>query len=303
MINVPKELLDLRQIYYFSVVAEELSLHRAAERLFISQPPLSRQIKQFEERLGSTLFVRHTRGVTLTKEGAKILENLRPLLAVHDEVLRQLRAHGTSSKKRMTIGFTTAFEQGIFSALEAELRSRFGTETRIVRMPSPRLVRAVKSGKVNLAFVAMPLEIHGLSVLPLGYAEPHIAALPTDWPEAQKSQISLADLQGKPVFWFRRELNPAFYDFTRSIFTQAQFAPIFQEEHVEHDVLLARVAAGEGAALLPASFAVVHRDGVVYKELPHNGELRIQLGILADASKETLMHDILDTVLRIPPCA
>ena len=105
------------------------------------------------------------------------------------------------------------------------------------------------------------------------------------------------------MFWFRRELNPAFYDFTRGIFAQAQFAPIFQEDPVEHDVLLARVAAGEGAALLPASFAVVHRDGVVYKEIPDTGELRVRLGMLADVAKEALLHDTLNIVLRIPPCA
>lgn len=303
MTNTSKELLDLRQIYYFTVVAEELSLHRAAERLFISQPPLSRRISQLEERLGVILFVRHTRGVTLTKEGAKVLKSLRPLLAVHDEVLERLRAHGAANKKQVTIGFTTAFEQGIFSALEMNLRSHFGAETRIVRMPSPRMAKAVKSGKADLAFVALPLETHGLSVLPLGYAEPHVAALPANWPEAQKKRISLADLQKKPVFWFRRELNPAFHDFARGIFAQARFAPVFQEEPVEHDVLLARVAAGEGAALLPASFAVVHRDGVVYKKISDIGELRIQLGMLADAANETLLHEILDIVLRIPPCA
>ena len=64
--------IDVRHFYYFSVVAEENSLRRAAERLFMAQPPLSRQIKQLEERLGVTLFVRHSKGLTLTDEGARV---------------------------------------------------------------------------------------------------------------------------------------------------------------------------------------------------------------------------------------
>jgi len=80
----PLHALDIRLLRYFAVVAEENNMSRAAQRLFMSQPPLSRHIRQLEERLGVTLFVRHTRGLTLTDEGHRVLETIRPLLVLQD---------------------------------------------------------------------------------------------------------------------------------------------------------------------------------------------------------------------------
>ena len=288
---------------YFATVAEEQNLHRAAERLFISQPPLSRQIKQLEERLGFPLFVRHTRGVTLTPQGVEALRAIRPLLALHEKVLEQLEKQVKPHRQKLTFGFTTAFDQGIFSTLEARLREQYGADTQVLRLSSPRLVREIKNGRIDLAFVALPLETQGLTAVPLGYLEEHVVALPACWAESEKDRVSLGDLQEKPLFWFRREQNPAFYDFARAVFTQAGFSPVFQEEPLEHDVLLARIAAGEAAGLFPASFAVVHREGVVYKHLAQAGQLQLQLGIIAAEVNESLLHEVLEIALHVPPCA
>lgn len=301
--SAPKELLDIRQLYYFSVVAQELNLHRAAQRLFISQPPLSRHIKQLEERLGLTLFTRHTQGLTLTEDGAKVVAGVAQLLAAHDQVLQQLQAQSKTQARRIAVGFTTGFDQGLFTAIEAQLRRHYGTALHTVRLSSLRLVRGVKKGKLALAFVALPLETQGLTAIPLGYAEGYVAALPEHGPEAQKERVSLHELQGTPVFWFRREANPAFYDYTHSVFTQMNFSPIFLEEPAEHDVLLARVAAGEATALLPASFAVVHRQGVVYRPLAEADQLQVRLGVITAGGREDMLTEVLEMVRSVAPCA
>lgn len=80
--------LDIRLLRYFAVVAEENNMSRAAQRLFMSQPPLSRHIRQLEERLGVTLFVRHTKGLTLTEEGRRVLEIVGPLLEMQEKPTR-----------------------------------------------------------------------------------------------------------------------------------------------------------------------------------------------------------------------
>ena len=299
--NEPKDILEFRQLYYFAVVAEELNLHRAAERLFISQPPLSRQIKQFEERLGVTLFTRHTRGMTLTDEGTKVLESIRPLLALHESTLDSLQQLGRMHKPGLTIGFTTAFEQGVFTALETELQTIHGANLRMVRSNSPKLVHEVKKGRIDLAFVAMPLATQGLTARTLGYEEAHIAVIPAAWPEAGKSGLRLSDLNGKPVFWFRREGNAAFFDYAKAVFVQAGFSPLFRDEPAEHDVLLARIASGEAAGLFPASFAVIQRQGVVFTPVQEGGGLRLQLGIVAAEGKEALLEKMTETALRFLP--
>lgn len=85
MTTPPLHSLDIRLLRYFAVVAEENNMSRAAQRLFMSQPPLSRHIRQLEERLGVRLFVRHTKGLALTDEGARVLAIVRPLLELQDK--------------------------------------------------------------------------------------------------------------------------------------------------------------------------------------------------------------------------
>ncbi|APR31079.1 LysR family transcriptional regulator [Citrobacter freundii] len=270
--------LDIRLLRYFSVVAEENNMSRAAQRLFMSQPPLSRHIRQLEERLGVTLFVRHTRGLTLTEDGQRVLEIVRPLLALQDKTWATLSQLAKTGEQSLRLGLSTAFEQGVFAALESQLNMRV-QKLHIVRHSSPELARQVRRGKLDAALVALPLETSGLSVTPLGWQESMIAALPALWPEAALSSLSLTALSYRPLFWFKRERNPAFFDYTRHIFRRAGYSPACIEEPLEHDVLLARIAQGDGLSLIPASFCAIQRQGVIFLPLTDT-ELRISMGLL-----------------------
>ena len=270
--------LDIRLLRYFSVVAEENNMSRAAQRLFMSQPPLSRHIRQLEERLGVTLFVRHTRGLTLTEDGQRVLEIVRPLLALQDKTWAALGQLVKTGEQSLRLGLSTAFEQGVFAALESQL-STCVQKLHIVRHGSPELARQVRRGKLDAALVALPLETSGLSVTPLGWQESMIAALPAIWPEASLPSLSLTMLNHRPLFWFKRERNPAFFDYTRHIFRRAGYSPACIEEPLEHDVLLVRLAQGDGLSLIPASFSAIQRQGVIFLPLTDT-ELRISMGLL-----------------------
>lgn len=278
MTTPPLHSLDIRLLRYFAVVAEENNMSRAAQRLFMSQPPLSRHIRQLEERLGVTLFVRHTKGLTLTNEGLRVLEIVRPLLELQDKTWAALSQLVPNDVQSLRLGLTTAFEQGVFAGLETQMNTRVET-LRLVRQGSPDLVRQVRRGKLDAAVVALPLESVGLAVTSLDWHEPLIAALPAIWPEAGRESLLLAELNHRPLFWFSRERNPAFFDATRERFQRVGYAPTCLEEPLEHDVLLARIAHGDGLSLLPASFAAIQRQGVVFRPL-RNGELSIQAGLV-----------------------
>lgn len=253
-------------------------MSRAAQRLFMSQPPLSRHIRQLEERLGVTLFVRHTRGLTLTEDGLRVLEIVRPLLALQDKTWAALGQLAKTGEQSLRLGLSTAFEQGVFTALESRLDMRV-QKLHIVRHGSPELVRQVRRGKLDAALVALPLETPGLTVMQLGWQEPMIAALPVQWAEATLPSLSLTALSHRPLFWFKRERNPAFFDYTRHIFRRAGYSPACIEEPLEHDVLLARIAQGDGLSLIPASFSAIQRQGVIFLPLTDT-ELRISMGLL-----------------------
>lgn len=300
----PLSAREFHWLWYFAVVAEERSLRRAAERLFMSEPPLSRQIRALEDRLGFALFERHSRGLALTPQGERALAALRPLLALQERVFGEL-AHLASGALPVGIGFTTAVEQGVFAALETELRAARASCPRLTRAPSPRLVRELLRGRLDAAVVALPLEVPplpaGLSLTPLGHAEPLMAVLPAAWPACGKlktgTPLRLRDFNGKPLFWFRREENPAWFDHVQAVFRGAGFAPRLLAEAPEHEVLLARIAGGEAMGLFPASFAAIRRDGVAYVPLEEAPLLRLRLGLVADMRRPGA-RNVADAVLR-----
>ncbi|ENM1807637.1 LysR family transcriptional regulator [Klebsiella variicola] len=271
--------LDIRLLRAFAVVAEENNISRAAQRLFISQPPLSRHMRQLEAQLGVTLFQRHSKGLILTDAGREVLEIIRPMLALQARTLAALSELSVHSPQPLRLGLTTAFEQGIFAAVESAL-SKHTRTLHITRHASPALAQQVRKGKLDAALVALPLNTEGLHLHPLPYQEPLIAALPASWPEAASPALTLRALNHRPLFWFKRERNPDFFDYTRRIFDRAGYSPAYVEEPAEHDVLLARIARGEGMILLPASFSAIQRQGVVFCPVAEGDSMPLSLGVV-----------------------
>ncbi|STT00473.1 LysR family transcriptional regulator [Klebsiella pneumoniae] len=134
--------LDIRLLRAFAVVAEENNISRAAQRLFISQPPLTRHIRHLEAQLGVTLFQRHSKGLILTDAGKEVLEMIQPLLALQERTLAALSELAAHSPQALRLGVTTAFEQGIFAAVEAALSEPY---PRVAYHP-PRLTAAGSAG-------------------------------------------------------------------------------------------------------------------------------------------------------------
>ncbi|HBT4843507.1 LysR family transcriptional regulator [Klebsiella variicola] len=271
--------LDIRLLRAFAVVAEENNISRAAQRLFISQPPLTRHIRHLEAQLGVTLFQRHSKGLILTDAGREVLEMIRPLLALQERTLAALSQLSAHSPQPLRLGLTTAFEQGIFAAVESALSDHTRT-LHITRHASPALAQQVRKGKLDAALVALPLNTEGLHLHPLPYQEPLIAALPVSWPEAARPALTLRALNHRPLFWFKRERNPDFFDYTRRIFDRAGYTPAYVEEPAEHDVLLARIARGEGMILLPASFSAIQRQGGVFCPVAEGDSMPLSLGVV-----------------------
>ena len=280
---------DWRLLRYFSIIAQEGSMRRAAERLFMTQPPLSRHMKRLEEILGLTLFVRHSKGLTLTSEGQAVLRMVRPVLEAQDTAGRALLdycQHRGREAAPLAVGLSTAFEQGIFAGFVRHMHAHWQGPVQYVRQSSPQLARAVRQGKLNAALVALPLDAPGLHVCPLPYAEPMMAALPAPWVQTQPQRLRLQDMNGRALFWFRRETNPAFFDHMRGLFAHMEFAPRFIEEPEEYDVLLARIAQAEGMALLPRSFSAIGRQGVIFLPIEQDSLMQMRLGLIRRAGQE-----------------
>ena len=276
--------LDSRALRQFLAVAETLSFRQAAEVLHMSQPPLSRAIRQMEARLGAPLFERNTQRVVLTAAGQRLLPYARRILQLLAQAQDAVAAQQLPA--RLRIGVTSAVEaqwfQRVAQAMEAQ-----GVEPVVSSDTSPRLVRLLARGRLDAAFIALPTHAPGLEVDVLE-RQPLLAVLPTSHRLARRRTVSLDDLAADPLYWFRRARQPAFFDHCRAVFQRHGYAPALLEEPEDHHVLLAAVARGRGVALLPASFAAIRREGVRYKPLREGAELHVGIGLATPRDRPEL---------------
>lgn len=270
--------LKLRQLTYFIAVAEELSFRRAAERLFITQPPLSRQIKLLEDTLGATLFDRDRQGVRLTEAGHGFLADARALLRESEQVLGRFKPQPVDAKVTLTLGITTVIDVGLFAGIDTDFEKMHpGTRVIVKRQISAHSIRDLNQGLIDVAVIGLPSRAEGLTVAHLG-DDPLVACIASSHPSARKRRVSILDLQHDKLFWFDRKLNPAYHDHCQQVFKQVGFNPRRIPEPADHHVLLGLIAAGQGFALVPRSLNSMTRKGVVFKEVIEGDQLRIRIG-------------------------
>ena len=292
---------DQKLLWYFAVAAEEGSLRGAAKRLGISELPLSRHIKNLEQSLGLTLFLRHNHGLTLTGSGARVLDIALPLLETQDSMYARLAVFSQKAQREISVGFTTGFERSIFWGAEARLRGLYGKRIRFVRDSSNPLVQSVRRGKLDIALIALPFNTKGLLAAPLPYAEARLLALPESWSAAGKAGLKLEDLRGKPLFMLSRDHNPCFFTFIKSVCSQLNFRAKLLEEPPDHSTTLTRIASGEAMGLFPVSYAALKKKGVVYRPVAESHHLRAQLAIVTQPFNEDLLEEIQNAVLPVLP--
>lgn len=268
--------MDITSLRAFAVVASELNMRHAAELLNISQPPLSRKIKNLEERLGACLFIRRSYGLELTDSGKELLKIIEPLLTAQEDTQRKLDQFKKS--ETCVVGFTTAFEQSVYEPVIALLKSLYSRDKVVIkRSSSVQLAKEVIKGNILAAWVALPINKSGLSLLNTPYSERLLAVLPEKWHNFDRD-INLCELNGMPFFWFPARLNPDWHERMSRVFRTLGFRPDYLEEPLEYEVLLARIAAGEGWALIPKSFASIQRKGIKFigaRDLPS-----LEMGII-----------------------
>ncbi|SNT44629.1 DNA-binding transcriptional regulator, LysR family [Asanoa hainanensis] len=246
--------LDLRKLRYFVAVAEELNFGRAAERLRIAQPALSRQIRALEQDLKVELFDRSSRGTELTDAGRRLLDDARPLLASADAVERRVRSGGR---------FTVAFMPGILvTAAVREFAAEFpDLAVEVLRTSYQEQAAVLLDGRADVSFVRMPVPAAGLTIVPL-FTEARVVAVPVEHRLAGKDRVHVADLADERLLQ-DPDLVPEWRDIAGASRAGWRSGPLStMEEKLEH------VAAGQGFIVVPRSAAALYtRADVGYAEL------------------------------------
>ncbi|TEP96786.1 LysR family transcriptional regulator [Pseudomonas aeruginosa] len=262
--------MELRHLRYFIAVAEELHFGRAAERLGISQPPLSQQIQVLEEEIGARLFERANRRVELTDAGRLFLDESRQVLAQVDKaVLLARRAH-LGELGELKIGFTSSapFTSTIPSSIHAFRKAYPDVHLDLQEMSSRQVLKALLEESLQVGVIrplALPDAVHWVEL----FREPLVAVLRADHPLAAGSEdgLAIAALAEEPFVFFPRSYGTGLYDQVIALTRQAGFSPRIAQEASEAMTIIGLVSAGLGVSILPASFRRTRVDGVVYRTL------------------------------------
>ncbi len=274
--------MDLRDFRYFVAVAEELHFSRAAQRLNISQPPLSKHIQDMEETLGAVLFSRTKRRVELTDAGRIFLVEARAALVQAKHAVETVQRVGRGESGNLRIGFTVtaAYTPFFPRAVRAYRLALPGVHLKIRYMTSELILESLLSGDLDIGLLRpssslkMPREIKALPVM----TDMLTLALHGDDPLARLPEpIPIRSLAGEPFVLRPKGLGSSFYEQVYDLCALAGFMPKLAQEAHEAPTILGLVAAGLGVTILPASLKAINADEVVWRRLA------VQAGTLESA--------------------
>jgi DNA-binding transcriptional LysR family regulator len=245
--------MELRQLRYFVAVAEELHFRRAAQKLHVAQPAVSEQIRKLENELGTELFVRSSRQVSLTEPGAVLLREARTMLRHLDRTVDGVRQSRAAAGTRVTVGYTAHGAPATVARTLATLRSRrMPTAFDFVVGEARPMLADLRRGFIDAAVVTLPAPLTGLRAFDIGW-QPALAAVRTADGLAA-GPLDLDTLARHRLLLLRRAVDPAFADAVAGAFRASEHAPdIVQSRADTLDQLLLEVSVGAGTALVPES--------------------------------------------------
>jgi len=259
--------MDIRRLRYFLVAAEEQNFHRAAERLHIVQPALSKQMAQLEAELGCELFHRHKRRVLLTAAGQAFAEDARRILRDVEQAAERARNIALGRVGTLRIGFReTAGRSPIVSRSLGSFRAQYpSVELRLTQMTSPAQCEAIRNDELDAGFVYLsPEHVHELDSYDVGVDRFYLA-VPSGHPLATAASIQLRDLQDEPFIWLARSKNAYYADALIRNCLQGGLAPKIMQEADSEETIINLVSVGMAASFVVAANARSPVPGVVFR--------------------------------------
>ncbi len=260
--------MELRQLRYFVTVARERNFTRAAEKLRIAQPPLSRQVRQLEDEVGLTLIERGSRPVRLTDAGRLLYEQAVQVLDHVDEMKAMTSRLQAAHRLHFSIGFVPSTLYGrLPEVIRCFRAARPGVELTLLELISIEQIAALKEGRIDVGFGRIPLEDPAVNRLLLRN-ERLCAALPAEHSLlARRGMLKLDDLAQAPLIVYPKAPRPSYADQVLALFRDRGLKPPVVHEVRELQTALGLVAAEAGVCLVPSSVERLRRDNVIYRPL------------------------------------
>ena len=283
--------LELRHFHYFLAVADELHYRKAAEKLFISQPGLSRQIKQMEEILETSLFIRNKKRVTLTPAGVFLKAEVEFIINHLEVTKKQLKLVAEGDFGEIRIGFLGSAMQTVVPNLLLKLRDKYPQiKTSLDELSNNAQVNAILKDKLDIGFVRLarvPEELGFKTV----FKDTFSLVLPKDHSITNDNFKNISQLAGEDFILFSQDYSPLYFDTVMSICEDAGFTPKVSHKSVHAQTIFKLVENKLGIAIVPTSLQYGFKMGVKFIELQNNKQ-RAELSVIwkKDNRNPTIKH-------------
>ncbi|MEM7120234.1 MAG: LysR family transcriptional regulator [Pseudomonadota bacterium] len=260
--------LDSRRLRFFVAVAETLHFGQAAERLGMTQPPLTAQIKRLEEELETQLFVRTSRRVTLTPAGAVLLDEAKRILSDLERAAEITRLTGMGQAGRLRIGFVSTADYSLLPVLLRRFRETYPRiELILLEMTTDTQIEAFARGELDIGLLVPTSPLGNLKSASL-LNEDLVLAIPESHPLAEEADaIDVARLEALPFVFFKRESAPGYFDLVMAFARASGLRLRIVQTAVQMQTIISLVSAGLGLAIVPACMRNLRRTGVVYRAI------------------------------------
>ena len=262
--------MDLRQLRYFTILADELHFRRAAERLNITQAPLSVAIQRLEAEVGGQLFHRTQRRVALTEVGQIFREHAKATLERLDRGLSEVREVASGHAGRLQIGFTSASSLlSFFPEMISAFRRRYpAVDVTLRELSSSGQLIALRNREIDIGIVrghriVPPSDISLTRLL----RDPLMAAMRHDHEFAARSSLSLADLRATPLIFYPAKSGVGIYEHFIKACERRGFVPEIVQEATEASTMVGLAGTGLGIAIVPAELQCIQVPNVVFRPI------------------------------------
>ena len=259
--------MDLLQLRSFLVLADMLHFGRAALRLGIAQPHLSRRIRALEAEIGVALFLRTQRRVELTQAGAALKLRTARILKEIESATDEACRIGAGAAGRLRVGFIHSSTYGALPAVLRTFRALRPTVVlELVEMTMLEQVAALRAGDID---IGMMRSLNGCDdiAFEMVLREPFYLAVATDHPFARRRRVPMRELTGQPLIMFPRETSPLFHLRITAAFERAGVTPMIVQEAMQIHTVMGLVAAGLGVAVVPSSARRLPQESAVLIDL------------------------------------
>ncbi len=291
--------IEIRHLRYFLAVAEELHFRKAADKLFVSQPGLSRQIKQMEEELGFALFERSNKRVTLTKAGKYLKDEVEHIIKNLEDTFDHAQLIHEGMEGQISFGYVGSAMQNVIPELILRIREDYPNIHYSLReMENPEQIDSLLLNDVDLAFVRLEKVPKGLDIRPV-FEDTFSLVLPENYELDHINLENLVQFKNEDFILFDQSYSPAYYEQVMQIFKQSGFQPNISHNTVHASTIFRLVENNLGLSIVPSSLKLGYDMKVKFIELDKIPQRTILSVAWNTANRNPILGKILSKVPRV----